>query len=102
MLLDNMMLFNIAPFVFSTVDGLDFISPSSINITFWTGSAMGSTNFTLINILQDDILENNEFIYLSLNSSLSYASVSATSGNQTFTIIEDSDSMCIDYCVLAH
>ena len=75
----------------SMLDGSDFISPSAINITFWTGDVMGNINCTPIIILQDNILENNEDISLSLNSYFSYVNVSKTSGNTILTIIEDTD-----------
>ena len=52
---------------------------------------MGNINCTPIIILQDNILENNEDISLSLNSYFSYVNISKTSGNTILTIIEDTD-----------
>ena len=74
------------------IDGTDFISPSAINITFWNGAVMGNLNCTSIIILQDNILEDNEDIFLSLNSYYRYVNISKTSANRTLTITEDTDS----------
>eukprot|EP00731_Ephydatia_muelleri_P007059 Em0003g1307a len=78
-------------------NGSDFISPSAINITFWTGDVMGNINCTPIIILQDNILENNEDISLSLNSYFSYVNISKTSGNTILTIIEDTDGVTLGF-----
>ena len=84
--------------LYFTLDGVDYSCPAAINVTFWTGGAILSTNCTSISILQDIAVEDNEVIFLSLKSYFSYANISVTRANATLTLIEDSDSKFLKYC----
>ena len=78
------------------LDGVDF-NPSAVNITFWTGNTFGARNCTNLYIIQDNFIEDNENILISLKSYFSYVGISASAGSAIFTIIEDLDCMFIGY-----
>ena len=52
-------------------------------------NTLGCTGFQ---VLQDSVVENNEFLLIYLQSTRSQVQILSTAGNATFTIIEDGDS----------
>ena len=75
--------------MFISTGNKDFIQNQSSIIIFSPGSTQNSYACTSVEVLQDSILEYNEFFILKLSSTNSRVAVTR---NGTFQIIEDGDS----------
>ena len=76
---------------FSFIDGIDYIGPSPSVVTFRPGQTIGDQRCSVVSVLDDGFIEDEEMFNLSL--SVSTADVDFVKFNgldiSTFTIIQD-------------